>query len=88
MRKVLLVFALLTLSACSNEQADLSMSSKVASEEVQSEEMQSEETTNSKFYGDLSTDGTNVVDKDGNVVQLKGISTHGINWFPDYVNYD
>lgn len=93
MRKVLLVLALLTLSACSNEQADLSMSSKVASEEVQSEKMQSEkmqseETTNSKFYGDLSTEGTDVVDKEGNVVQLKGISTHGINWFPDYVNYD
>ncbi len=93
MRKVLLILAMLTLSACSNEQADLSMSSQIATEEVQSEEVQSEDVksetvTDTKFYGDLSTDGTNVTDEEGNVVQLKGISTHGINWFPDYVNYD
>ena len=30
--------------------------------------------------------GTNIVNKDGKKVQLKGVSTHGIAWFPQYVN--
>ena len=37
-------------------------------------------------HGALAVKGTNIVDKDGKVFQLKGVSTHGINWFPDYVN--
>ncbi|MBO5088527.1 MAG: cellulase family glycosylhydrolase [Lachnospiraceae bacterium] len=37
-------------------------------------------------HGALSVKGTNIVDKNGKVFQLKGVSTHGINWFPDYVN--
>lgn len=40
------------------------------------------------FRGKLSVKGTNLVDKDGNTVQLHGISTHGLAWFPEYVNYD
>ncbi len=34
----------------------------------------------------LHVEGTKLYDEDGDVVQLKGISTHGINWFPEYVN--
>lgn len=37
-------------------------------------------------HGTLSIKGTEIVDKDGKIFQLKGISTHGINWFPEYVN--
>lgn len=36
--------------------------------------------------GALRVDGTQLVDCNGNPVQLKGISTHGIAWFPDYIN--
>lgn len=36
--------------------------------------------------GRLSVKGTSLVDKDGNPVQLRGISTHGLAWFPGYVN--
>ncbi|MGN0154585.1 MAG: cellulase family glycosylhydrolase [Lachnospiraceae bacterium] len=39
-------------------------------------------------HGELSVKGTDIVDKDGKIFQLKGVSTHGINWFPDYVNKD
>ena len=39
-------------------------------------------------HGVLSVKGTDIVDKNGSVFQLKGISTHGINWFPDYVNQE
>lgn len=37
-------------------------------------------------HGALSVKGTNIVDKKGDTFQLKGVSTHGINWFPEYVN--
>jgi endoglucanase len=36
--------------------------------------------------GALRVSGTHLVDKNGNVVQLKGISTHGLAWFPEYIN--
>lgn len=37
-------------------------------------------------YGKLSVKGTNIVGADGNPVTLQGVSTHGIGWFPQYVN--
>ncbi len=40
------------------------------------------------YQGKLTVDGTKLVDKDGNAVQLRGVSTHGIAWYPDYVNYE
>jgi len=36
--------------------------------------------------GMLSVKGAQLVDSSGNPEQLKGISTHGIAWYPDYVN--
>lgn len=39
-------------------------------------------------HGKLSVKGTDIVDKNGTMYQLKGVSTHGIAWFPDYVNKD
>ncbi|MCR5742721.1 MAG: cellulase family glycosylhydrolase [Lachnospiraceae bacterium] len=37
-------------------------------------------------HGKLTVVGSNIVDKNGDIYQLKGVSTHGINWFPGYVN--
>ncbi len=37
-------------------------------------------------HGKLSVKGTDLVDKNGEKYQLKGVSTHGLSWFPDYVN--
>lgn len=39
-----------------------------------------------KDHGKLSVKGTQLVDKNGNNFQLKGMSTHGIAWFPDFIN--
>lgn len=39
-------------------------------------------------HGKLSVKGTDIVDMNGDKYQLKGVSTHGITWFPDYVNKD
>ncbi len=37
-------------------------------------------------HGQLSVKGTNLVDKNGEPVQLRGVSTHGIQWFPAFAN--
>lgn len=39
-------------------------------------------------HGALSVKGADLVDKNGKKFQLKGVSTHGIQWFPQYVNKD
>lgn len=36
--------------------------------------------------GALQVIGTQLCDKNGNPVQLRGISTHGLAWFPEYVS--
>ncbi|MGE9751919.1 cellulase family glycosylhydrolase [Bacillus inaquosorum] len=36
--------------------------------------------------GQLSIKGTQLVNRDGKAVQLKGISSHGLQWFGDFVN--
>lgn len=41
-----------------------------------------------EIHGKLSVNGTQLVDKNGNAFQLCGISTHGLGWFPEYVNKD
>lgn len=38
------------------------------------------------YYGALQVIGTQLCDGNGNAVQLRGISTHGLAWFPDYVD--
>ena len=39
-----------------------------------------------KKNGRLSVKGARLVNSQGKAVVLKGVSTHGINWFPQYVN--
>lgn len=36
----------------------------------------------------LSVKGSKLVDKNGKTVQLRGMSSHGLAWFPQYVNYE
>ena len=36
----------------------------------------------------LHVDGAKLVDASGTPVQLRGVSTHGLSWFPEYVNED
>ena len=46
------------------------------------------EATPFAVHGALSVNGADLVDSNGEKFQLYGMSTHGIAWFPDYVNYD
>lgn len=39
-------------------------------------------------HGVLSVKGADLVDSRGEKFRLYGMSTHGLAWFPDYVNYD
>ena len=39
-------------------------------------------------HGALAVKGTDLVDKSGKLYQLKGVSTHGLAWFPEYVNLE
>ena len=39
-------------------------------------------------HGALHVENGKLTDADGNTVQLYGMSTHGIAWFPQYINYD
>lgn len=38
--------------------------------------------------GRLHVEGTHLVDESGNYVWLRGVSTHGLAWYPQYVNMD
>lgn len=37
-------------------------------------------------HGQLSVNGAQLVDQNGEVIQLKGFSTHGLTWYPRYIN--
>lgn len=39
-------------------------------------------------HGGLSVNGIDLVDANGAKFQLRGMSTHGMAWFPQFVNYD
>lgn len=38
--------------------------------------------------GALHVEGSQLIDSNGKAIQLRGISTHGLAWFPQYVNED
>lgn len=37
-------------------------------------------------HGKLTVNGANLLDVHGQIFQMKGVSTHGLSWFPQYVN--
>lgn len=62
---------------------------EASTEEIKPEERPEPESgTPLENHGALQVDGTQLVDASGNPYQLKGVSTHGLAWFPEYVNKD
>ena len=47
---------------------------------------QETETARPSVNGRLHVEGTQLMDEAGRAVQLRGVSTHGLTWFPDFVN--
>lgn len=41
-----------------------------------------ESNDNEDSSGQLHVSGTDIIDGNGNVVRLKGVSTHGLAWYP------
>lgn len=41
-----------------------------------------------EINGRLSVNGTKIVNKNGQNFIIQGVSTHGIAWFPQYINYE
>lgn len=56
--------------------------------DVTSEADKDEASTPFGQHGALHVENGKLTDADGNTVQLYGMSTHGIAWFPQYINYD
>jgi len=84
MKKMILsIFIVLLLLNCKN----LNMYECLSTENKTLEQKQNYDTPFS-IHGALKVDGANLKDKNGENFQLYGMSTHGIAWFGQYINYD
>lgn len=61
---------------------DTMRSEKVADGQVEAAEKYS----GNEYYGALQVKGAHLCNSKGKSVQLRGVSTHGLAWFPQYVN--
>ncbi len=88
--------ACLCLFACGGNTAedadadDAKLEQPAEEVEVQADDADADtaEATGASAIGALSVQDGALVDGAGNAVQLRGISTHGLAWYPDYVNED
>lgn len=67
-----LLLVVCCLSACNNQQS--------------TEAPVEPDIESSSVCGKLSVEGTLLVDENGKAVQLRGLSTHGLSFYPQYVN--
>ena len=72
-------------AGCANNSTPPKVSPDIASEEASQPSAAIPVTENDEI-SPLSVSGTKLVNEKGEAVQLKGISTHGLAWFPQYVN--
>lgn len=78
-------------STASSEQTSYSEASGAQPAETEpavSEAPSVDDSTPFGQHGALHVENGKLTDADGNIVQLYGMSTHGIAWFPQYINYD
>lgn len=70
------------------EKEEVTTQSAEEKEKSKKEKKAPEKGTPLENHGALQINGTDIVDKNGDKYQLCGISTHGLAWFPQYVNKD
>ena len=75
-----------TSNEIQNDNKEENMENTVQEESREQKEEKSNGQTPVAKYGKLSVKGTNLVGSNGEVVQLKGVSTHSISAFPQYIN--
>ncbi len=61
---------------------------EVPAEEPVEEEAEENGLASPSVNGALHVEGIQLTDEHGEAVQLRGISSHGLAWFPEYVNAD
>lgn len=87
MNKKLFFICLLLLTAllagCAKEKASNEETTEISTVTTTTVQQQKDDRLSS-----LQVKGTTLMNEDGNPVQLRGISTHGLSWFPAYVNKD
>lgn len=66
--------------------AETSTENKTESEITTPDETDSQHIDNG--LAPLNVSGTHLEDSSGSIVQLRGLSTHGLSWYPDYINSD
>ncbi len=94
LKKILVIMILaIMLTGCSksNTKQEVTMGNSIeeqtAKEEPTTEQPTTEQPTTSIDNSmSLSVKGTHLVDCNGDNVVLKGVSTHGLSWFPEFVN--
>lgn len=73
-----------------NSNQNLNVENNILNEAVENTDKPLEVDSNKKtpldIHGTLKVSGTNIIDQNGDNFQLKGVSTHGLQWFPQYVN--
>lgn len=69
-----------------NNQTQQTTTTKKPAETVPPAPADPDGSTPVSVHGQLSVKGSQLVDQNGNAYQLKGMSTHGIGWFPAFVN--
>ena len=91
---IILIIVLSCVQGCGKKQEEAApkepkqeTESEEETEEPEKEEKDGrEDLASPSVTGALHVEGTSLAGSDGQPVQLKGISTHGLAWFPDYVN--
>ena len=87
---ITLMFCLVFGACLSSASENVSYSENVSNTETVSDDSSFASSTvklaSPSKNGALKVKGTKLVDKNGKTVQLRGISTHGIAWFPQYIN--
>lgn len=92
---LLLVLVIIVLCAVSLAEYAMLCSSQEQNRKLKSVEVQTRNkkqkketvTAGVKAHGKLAVDGVNLVDSKGEKVQLRGMSSHGLLWYPEYTNY-
>lgn len=89
--KIIALTSVFTLTACGGTTESVSESVSDSADTTEySETLEIKTEGNSPYavHGAISVDSADLVDKNGEKFQLCGMSTHGLAWFPQYVNYD
>ena len=90
---IILILSVSGIMILINQNKANNSSEKQSTDEIQNIEntdLPQQEIANTpiSIYGKLKVEGINIVGENGQVMQLKGISTHGLQWYPQYVNKD